>query len=195
MPAPTVRIKSRSRTVSLVASAIFAIPSAVFAQSYFNAIGVTPASSERAKHYRRRGPGRAGGGEFQLVLEAMRLKSIRRRPGQPQSLFTYIDQYGNSSECPQCECRVNARRVGRSLFFTGRMERELPPGVSHVDNYSVDYFFNTAIFFGEPIPDAVVNQSFSFGQSNIPSLNLADQESSDTSYDNLLYRHSTARFS
>jgi autotransporter-associated beta strand protein len=78
--------------------------------------------------------------------------------------------------------------VGQFFYGVGT---GVAPGVSHVDNYSADYFFNTVIFWGESIPDAVVNQSFCYGQSSNPAITLADQEASDTEYDNYIDEHGT----
>jgi autotransporter-associated beta strand protein len=109
---------------------------------------------------------------------------------QPASLFTYIDQNGNVSSTlnPTAES-LHADIVGSDFY--GLTGYGISTGVSHVDNYSADYFTNDVIFFGMSIPDQVVNQSFTIGNSTNLSLEISDQESSDTSYDNYIAQHGT----
>jgi autotransporter-associated beta strand protein len=76
-------------------------------------------------------------------------------------------------------------------YFYGATGFGVAPGVSHVDNYSVDDFFGTTVFFGEPIPDAVVNQSLLFGQSGKAANVISNQQSSDTTYDNYVAQYGT----
>jgi hypothetical protein len=108
---------------------------------------------------------------------------------QPASLFTYIDPNGNVSNIFNPSAESSHADAVASYFYgigTG-----VAPGVSHVDNYSATYFFGTTIFFGEPIPDAVVNQSFVFSQSSNPAAVIVNQQSSDTTYDNYIAQYGT----
>jgi len=109
--------------------------------------------------------------------------------GQPASLFTYSDQYGNTSNAFNSSAEsLHADTVASYLY---NASGGVAPGISHVDNYSVDYFFNTTVFIDEPIPDAIVNQSFAFGQSGVLAVTIANQQSSDTTYDNYIAEYGT----
>ncbi|MGA2230225.1 MAG: autotransporter-associated beta strand repeat-containing protein, partial [Tepidisphaeraceae bacterium] len=121
-----------------------------------------------------------GGNEFEVSPSTT---------GLPASLFTYIDQNGNATSIfnPAAES-MHADLVADSLYVPGT---GVATGVSHVDNYSEAYFTNNIIFFGQSIPDQVVNQSFTIGQSTNLPLEIADQEGSDTSYDNYIAQHGT----
>jgi hypothetical protein len=110
--------------------------------------------------------------------------------GQPASLFTYIDQNGNVSAAYNSGAGSDhANTVGG--YFYGATGSGVAPGVSHVDNYSADYFYGTIISSLQPIDDTVVNQSFVFGETPTTPLTAADQEATDTAYDNYIAEFGT----
>jgi autotransporter-associated beta strand protein len=110
--------------------------------------------------------------------------------GQPADLFTYTDQNGNVSTVFNSTLESShADSVGANFY--GATGSGVAPGVEHIDNYSANYFFNSIVFWDEPIPDQVVNQSFNFGQSTNMAQNILNQESSDTTYDNYIAEYGT----
>jgi autotransporter-associated beta strand protein len=110
--------------------------------------------------------------------------------GQSPGLFTYTDQNGNVTTSFNGSLDSwHADTVGTDFYAGGGLG--VAPHVSHVDIYSADYFYNSMIFWDHAIPDAVVNQSFGFGQSGSLAGNIADQQASDTAYDNYIDEYGT----
>ena len=172
----------------LAAAVLMAAPAAAMARSFLATIGVTELQAAE--------PSLTGAGVRVGQAEANFSSSggdaFEANPtnvGQPTSLFTYTDGNGNTTTTfNSTEESVHADIVGGYFYGTGT---GVAPGVSHVDNYDANYFFGSMLFWGEPIPDAVVNQSFTFGQSNVPAMVIANQESSDTTYDNYVDEYGT----
>ena len=109
--------------------------------------------------------------------------------GQPASLFTYISPAGTASGTPPPNAAgtesYHGDGVGQLFYGKGT---SYAPGVSHVDNYEVNYFINNVIEAANPpnIPAKVINQSFvatdSTGSATVdPVL--------DQAYDNYVARY------
>ncbi|MGD0389737.1 MAG: S8 family serine peptidase, partial [Tepidisphaeraceae bacterium] len=109
--------------------------------------------------------------------------------GQPQSLFTYYDDNGNqTSTYNASEGSSHANEVAANFYGVGT---GVAPGVQAVDNYSATYFWNGIIINGNPIGDAVVNQSFIFTEDNGSPLTVSDQQTVDLLYDDYIAQFQT----
>jgi hypothetical protein len=187
VPAHSVANKA-TQLALLTAAALLVLPAAARAQSFLDTIGLTKLLSVQPS---LTGAGvRVGQAEANSSLTGGNNYQVNPiMATQPVSLFTYTDQNGIVSNIfnPSAESS-HADTVGSYFYGVGT---GVAPGVSHVDNYSAGYFFGTTVFFGEPIPDAVVNQSFAFSQSNNPVAVIVNQESSDTTYDNYIAQYGT----
>lgn len=111
---------------------------------------------------------------------------------QPASLFTYINSTGSTATTfPNSVGVVSGHGNGVGNAFYGQAAGSNPggvaPGVSHVDNYNANYFYNQIIVppaLGTPpsIPAKIVNQSFVF---------LSQSATIDQNYDNYAARYNT----
>jgi hypothetical protein len=109
--------------------------------------------------------------------------------GQPASLFTYTDDNGNvSNTFDPTEVSGHANNVAQYFYGVGT---GVAPGVAHVDSMSADYFTSTIVTNLVPISDAVVNQSFLEDELDGSPLTVADQQLSDTQYDNYVALYGT----
>jgi len=109
--------------------------------------------------------------------------------GQPASLFTYTDDSGNvTTAFNPAFSSGHADLVGKNYYGAGT---GVAQGVSHVDNYNADYFYNTIVTNLTPIADAVVNQSFIFNEDPSTRLTVADQQTTDSTYDAYIYKFGT----
>jgi|GEM_PF-3554598 len=184
------RFTKKDRLISraVAAATILAMGQFALAQTFLDTIGLTQL---RANDSTLNGNGvRVGQVEANYSMTGgYAFEANPASTGQPASLFSYSDQFGviSSAFNPSAESS-HADDVGG--YFYGA-SGGVAPGVSHVDNSSVDSFFNATVFFGEPIPDAVVNQSFTFASSNISAVAIANQQSADTSYDNYVAQYGT----
>lgn len=93
---------------------------------------------------------------------------------QPQSLFTWRSSAGSATVFPNSlgSESPHADEVGK-LFYG--LTNGVAPGVSHVDSYDANYFFNSLIAGNVAIPARIVNQSFIF-PSEMPDI---DQDYDD----------------
>ncbi len=119
--------------------------------------------------------------------------------GQPQSLFTYISAAGTDTNFPNLVGGYSghAKDVGNTFYspiFFG-----VATNLAHVDNFDANYFYTN--YIGLPsltaIGDAIVNQSFTFGNvvTNLPTpanqISVADQQQVDSEYDNYAEQNHT----
>ncbi|HET7626331.1 MAG TPA: hypothetical protein VFM25_13820, partial [Verrucomicrobiae bacterium] len=107
------------------------------------------------------------------------------KANQPVSLFTWISDLGISSEFPN----TNGLESGHADLVGGNfygVTNGVAPGVSHIDNYEANYFFNNIIGanFPSAIPARVVNQSFIFDDP-------ADEQSANQNYDDFAAQFGT----
>ena len=96
--------------------------------------------------------------------------------GQPTNLFTYISSDGSASNYPNALGTESGHANTVAAFFYGTAFG-VAPGVSHVDNYEANYFYQSNIVFGGTFPARIVNQSFIFGND------LLTQTTVDAQYD------------
>jgi len=104
--------------------------------------------------------------------------------GEPQSFFNWISTNGNFTNFPNPAGTESghADGVGGNLFGAAA---GVSPGIAHLDNYEADYFYNFVVVPGTAIPDAAVNQSFTFG------VEPPDQQPVDSAYDNFIANNGT----
>jgi hypothetical protein len=106
---------------------------------------------------------------------------------QSTNLFTYVSSDGTATNFPNNVGSESghADSVGGNFFGT---TIGVAPGVSHVDNYEANYFYNSIIAAGSPpvIPAKVVNQSFNF-----TDLTTTQQRSNDSNYDDYADQNNT----
>ena len=110
--------------------------------------------------------------------------------GQPVSLFTYTSSNGTDSIFPNSVGAESGHaNVVGLLFYAAYLEagqqRGVAPGVSHVDNYDADYFYENIIRLQTAINAKVVNQSFIF----FSTPNVPEQQMVDSAYDNYAARY------
>jgi hypothetical protein len=109
--------------------------------------------------------------------------------GQPASLFTYTSPAGSVTGAPPPNVAgtesEHADSVGQILYGSGTGGAS---GVSHVDNYEVNYFINNVIGTSTPVSARVVNQSFAATDSNG---NFIEDPALDQAYDNYIARFNT----
>ena len=100
---------------------------------------------------------------------------------QPGALFTWHASGGSESNYPNSlgSESWHANEVAKTFFG---LTNGAAPGVTHVDNYDANYFFNSLINNGAIIPARVVNQSFIFA-TEMPDM--------DAVYDNYVAQHET----
>jgi hypothetical protein len=92
--------------------------------------------------------------------------------------FTYISAAGATNVFPNTVGNESSHADGVAGYFYG-LSGGVATNIAHVDNYDADFFVTNYVFNLFPAPEAsVVNQSFTFGP-----LDIADQESVDSSYD------------
>ena len=103
--------------------------------------------------------------------------------GQPVSLFTYYSSGGSSTAFPNGLGSESGHANGVGMNFYGSTNGTAP-GVAHVDNYEANYFYQSVVTPGLPIPAKIVNQSFVFG-------NNPPQTTADTQYDNYAAQNNT----
>jgi Subtilase family len=101
----------------------------------------------------------------------------------PVSLFTWISSSGTANTFPNSVGTDSSHADFVAGIFYGT-SHGVAAQVSHVDNYSADYFYNNIVATGLPVSARVVNQSFIFtdqdGTSHLP---LAQEQSIDSHYD------------
>ncbi len=106
---------------------------------------------------------------------------------EPTNLFTWFTNGASSGMFPNPLGGESwhADDVGQVFYdpVTG-----MATNVAHVDNYEADDFYNDIIAARSPqnINDAIVNQSYTFGQ-----VSASEQEEIDTNYDNYSMRYQT----
>ena len=116
---------------------------------------------------------------------------------QPTNLFTYTSSGGSSSAYPNSLGSDSGHADSVAGFFYG-MPGGIATNVAHIDNYEAGYFYSSIIAAVSPpnIGDAVVNQSFTFGnvtnnfQTN-GSVSVSQQRTIDSHYDNYAAQYKT----
>ena len=111
--------------------------------------------------------------------------------GQPTSLFTWISSNGVANTYPNSVGSISAHADSVAANFYGNGATGVAPGVSHVDNYDADYFFNQIIANATPISARVVNQSFIFANGDSSHLSTNEEQSIDSSYDDFAIQYGT----
>jgi hypothetical protein len=105
---------------------------------------------------------------------------------QPASLFTYTSAAGSVTGVPPPNAAGtesgHADSVAQLFYGKGT---SIAPGVSHVDNYEVDYFINNIINKLVPIAAKVINQSFVATDSSGATI---EDPAVDQAYDNYIAR-------
>jgi hypothetical protein len=110
--------------------------------------------------------------------------------GQPANLFTYTSSSGSSSVYPNSVGSESGHADAVAGIFFGT-SGGVATNVLHVDNYEANYFYNSVVAGNLPssIGDAVVNQSFTFGNVTNSSqtngtVSVSTQQTIDSKYDN-----------
>ncbi|HXS69619.1 MAG TPA: hypothetical protein VN761_12300, partial [Candidatus Polarisedimenticolia bacterium] len=108
--------------------------------------------------------------------------------GQPQSLFTWISTLGTATVFPNTvgSFSSHAEFVANEFYgFTNGVANQ----VSHVYNYSSDYFYNQIIVNSTPISALVVNQSFIFDNADGSHLPTNQEKMIDVQYDDFAVKY------
>jgi hypothetical protein len=112
--------------------------------------------------------------------------------GQPTGLFTYISTSGSTTNFPNSLSSESGHADNVAGNFYG-ISGGVATNVAYVDNFDASYFYNNIIAatFPSNIGDAVVNQSFTFGnvtnssQTNgVNPISVSEQQMVDSKYDN-----------
>jgi hypothetical protein len=82
--------------------------------------------------------------------------------GHAQSLFTWISINGTASAFPNSVGSESGHANGVGVNFYGT-SGGAAPGISHVDNYEANHYYNAIIAGAASTTTRVVNQSFIFG--------------------------------
>ncbi|HWD94351.1 MAG TPA: S8 family serine peptidase [Verrucomicrobiae bacterium] len=101
---------------------------------------------------------------------------------QPVSLFTWISASGTATTFPNSV----GTNSGHASFVGGNfygVSNGVAQQVSHVYNYSADYFYNNFIAAGLPISGRIANQSFIFSNPDGSHLPTAQEQMIDSQYD------------
>ena len=109
--------------------------------------------------------------------------------GQPTSLFTWISSNGVANSYPNSVGSISSHADSVAGNFYGNGSTGVAPGVSHVDNYDADYFFNQFIANQTPISARVVNQSFIFANGDGSHLTTNEEQSVNSSYDDFAVQY------
>jgi hypothetical protein len=110
--------------------------------------------------------------------------------GQPPGFLTYISASGSTTAFPNSLSSESSHADSVAELFYG-ISSGVATNVAHADNFDANYFYNSIIAGTVPsnIGDAVVNQSFTFGnvtnnfQTN-GSVSVSEQQTVDSKYDN-----------
>jgi len=86
-------------------------------------------------------------------------------PGQPLGLFAYRSKFGRSGTFPNRVGTESDHADQVADAFYG-VNGGVAPGLRHVGNYEMEYFFASVIEAQTPSTARVVNQSFGFGPHN-----------------------------
>jgi len=110
--------------------------------------------------------------------------------GQPTGLFTWISSNGVANTFPNSVGSISAHAdsVGANFYGGGY---GVAQGVSHVDNYDADYFYNNFIANALPISGRVANQSFIFANGDGSHLSTNEEQSIDSNYDDFAIQYGT----
>ena len=84
------------------------------------------------------------------------------RVQQPASRFTFISDLGSATNFPNTLCSESGHAGNVAEHFYG-LTNGVATNVAHIDNYDADFFINNYVVNLLPIPDAMVNQSFTWG--------------------------------
>jgi hypothetical protein len=110
--------------------------------------------------------------------------------GQPTNLFTYYSALGAATGFTNAVGAESDHANAVGANFYGMTGIGVATNVAHVDNFDADYFINTYIVSNlVMLTDAVVNQSFTFGNvsTNLPTppntLSVGEQQMIDSVYD------------
>jgi hypothetical protein len=112
--------------------------------------------------------------------------------GQPTGLFTYISTSGSTTNFPNSLSSESGHADNVAGNFYG-ISGGVATNVAHMDDFDASYFYNNIIAATLPsnIGDAVVNQSFTFGnvtnssQTNgVNPIPVSEQQMIDSKYDN-----------
>lgn len=117
-----------------------------------------------------------GGGDWEVNPAAV---------GQPSTLFTYTSSSGSASGFPNSAGSESshADEVGDNFYGDKHSTPEgVAYGVSKVENFEADYFYNNVISTLTGIDAKVINQSFIFG---------SEVSSADQAYDNYIADYNT----
>jgi Subtilase family len=101
--------------------------------------------------------------------------------GQPVSLFTWISTNGSDSTFPNGGGfeSGHADRVGNAFYGNSA---GVAPGVSHINNYTAEYFYGTVVSGQVQVTPVIVNQSYIFGGTGTAN---------DLDFDNYTARYGT----
>ena len=86
-------------------------------------------------------------------------------PGQPVSLFTYWSAPGTSGAFPNTVGSESGHADQVAEAFYGE-NTGVSPGLQHVGNYEMTFFYSRVIQTLDPLTAIVFNQSFEFGSHN-----------------------------
>ncbi|HEY3914272.1 MAG TPA: hypothetical protein VGN61_07275, partial [Verrucomicrobiae bacterium] len=103
---------------------------------------------------------------------------------EPLSFFDWISTNGDFTMYPNAAGieSSHADNVGGYLFGASG---GVAPGITHLDNYEADYFYQFDVVAGMSIPDAIVNQSFAF------LYEPPDEDPVDSAYDDYIANNGT----
>jgi hypothetical protein len=128
---------------------------------------------------------RVGHPEGSVAPDAWQVNPSHAAVAQPVSLFTWHSGDGIATTFPNALGveSWHAVAVAQNFYSTGY---GMAPGVAHVDNYDVNYFYNQIVVPGVGVSNQVVNQSFIFdGVSTTVQANI------EREYDSYAVSHNT----
>ena len=110
--------------------------------------------------------------------------------GQPTNSFTWISSLGMATNYPNA---VGTNSVHAASVAANFYDPTIgpAPGVSHIDNYDANYFYNNYIVNELAISARVVNQSFNFSDSSGNHLSTNDEQLLDSQYDDYAAHYKT----
>ena len=104
---------------------------------------------------------------------------------QPVSRFTFTSDLGSTTNFPNALSGISGHANNVAEHFYG-LTNGVATNVAHIDNYDADFFINNYIVNLLPIPDAVVNQSFTWG-----AVPVSFQQELDSIYDDYAAAYGT----
>lgn len=110
---------------------------------------------------------------------------VTSRVQQPVSRFTFTSDLGTATNFPNALCSESGHAGNVAEHFYG-LTNGVATNVAHIDNYDADFFINHYIVNLLPMPDAVVNQSFTWG-----AVSVGFQQLVDSDYDNFAAAYGT----